>query len=266
VHIYSGLFYPALRDDLKQAAEEGRGAVVGGGGGGGEELAWRRTMTFSPTSVDPFMFDFLLVPVCEHLHWYLAVVCHPRRLLRCSGALLNGIIDLSGEEEAACIAIVDSLSSSGRRSKQLTDMLRRWLRFEHQRRHSPLSDVASQHGVDDGGVAGAAPERNVDLAEPACTTVHAKMPLQTNVVDCGLFVCMNAMHIVRDLDVWYREAVVEGADLRSLYDPKVASGYRQVLQHHMAHFASLYAQHHPAEPAAALGLSSDVEEIPGFSQ
>jgi Ulp1 family protease len=55
--------------------------------------------------------DYLLIPICENMHWLLAIVCFPREVT----SYVPGSVDL--ESYRPCILLFDSMSTYSRAPK-----------------------------------------------------------------------------------------------------------------------------------------------------
>lgn len=40
-----------------------------------------------------FEKDFIVIPICENLHWFLAIICYPKQMLSIRGAALEINLD-----------------------------------------------------------------------------------------------------------------------------------------------------------------------------
>lgn len=70
IHIFSSFFYRRLSSAKLSLLPSQDGTKTG------FDLvkSWTR-------KVDLFEKDFLIVPICENLHWFLAIICHPSKML-----------------------------------------------------------------------------------------------------------------------------------------------------------------------------------------
>lgn len=184
--------------------------------------------------------DYIFVPICEHLHWYLAVICHPRFMLGQDSDTPTGWatpdaleLDCAEDErlhdDRLCtILIFDSIG--GRRGGTLA------------RLKTFLVDEASEK-----------------LALPAArgrsVGINVKCPRQDNYTDCGLFCCQYVEAFLKEPDAVVGRS--KALDLAEWFPVQSARERRQRLQElvTLLHSASTYIA--PEDP----GHSSDIEEI-----
>ena len=208
-HLFSSFFY-------KRLVCEGHAGV--------------RTWT---EGINLFSKDFLIIPICEHLHWYLAIICYPRRIFARDekGSAGNPIEleDVVTDGPDVCyILIFDSL---GRSRPGTLSKLKSYLMDESK---DKLSVCAHK-------------ERS--------TGIMVKCPRQDNYTDCGLFCCQYFEAFLQQPD-----AIVNRAKLNNLVDwfsLDVVQGRRQRLKDIISRIASTSTYCLPTEPLH----SSDIEEI-----
>jgi len=179
VHAFSSHFFTKLQEEGLRAPD-------------GKDRAYDRVERWT-RGVDVFSKKFLVVPIVEHLHWSLAIVCHP-------GALVRVVRDrIAREEEEAeerargedddesdapridataepsgapppprpCIIFMDSLKMHS--APKVERFLRAFLELEWAKRKPDEPELKLKLKVD------------LPLVVP-------KVPMQTNSCDCGVYV------------------------------------------------------------------------------
>ncbi|KAL0563850.1 hypothetical protein V5O48_018212, partial [Marasmius crinis-equi] len=178
IHVFNSFFYKKLD---KKNIEEGYRAVA----------RWTSKM-------DIFQAQYIIIPVHESLHWYLAVIYQPQLVLEPpfenkDGPKMNEITETESgsvqaeqtttesreasdgtERQLPYILIMDSL---GQKHNQAIDKLSLYLEFE----------AASRHEKD--------PRK---LTKPVGK--HAQVPTQPNFCDCGIYVLHFARTFVEKTD------------------------------------------------------------------
>lgn len=128
--------------------------------------------------MDLFQKDFIIIPINEQSHWFLAIICFPSLIgpVTMDGCEANWV-KLEGQPiKQACVLIFDSLrdakESSGLRSRVVVAKLRDYLTSEYQRK----VNQNSQHCFNESNL----PTCGVKVPHPNKTTVR--------IVDC---ICCN---------------------------------------------------------------------------
>lgn len=210
-HLFSSFLYKKLTDD-------GQSGVRG----------WT-------DEVDIFAKDFLIVPICDNLHWYLAIICYPGRLTKRTvpGETSSNPIEVQescqdSEPSSCCILIFDSL---GRPRHPALNRLKTYLVDEAKDKMDHFIHREHIQGV------------------------MVKCPHQTNYTDCGLFCCHFFEYFLKDPDVAVAKA--NNHELTHWFPPAEAMNRRQTLKERIAMIASTSTYHHIEDN----GNSSDIEEI-----
>lgn len=135
----------------------------------------------------PSIFDkkFLLIPINQHLHWTLAVVCWAGNLMRGETE-----VDMFNEEqeEVPCILYFDSLGGSFRGKSHIY----KYLNFMR----------AKSLGQEGNDIKKFFTQTNLPL-------IKAKVPEQENMYDCGLFVLEYAKRLMKGDADRFEETVKE---------------------------------------------------------
>ena len=243
VKIFSSFFYKQLRTGSKRST--GSNAMKMG-----FDSVKRWTL-----NDDIFSYDFLLIPVCQALHWSLAVVCHPRvaMLRRAAEAAASSAAadDRSDEEEAAagstsaaaeeeglvesaaekrlqpCILYLDSLGCH--KTKLIGARLRGYLRreWDDKSRSKKQKKAATSGGArpssssssSSSSSTASAPSLNIKKAE--MPNVRLNVPMQNNGCDCGVFVLKYSECLLSLLEKPPSSAPARSTSGRSPYDAKV---------------------------------------------
>ncbi|KAJ8605568.1 hypothetical protein CTAYLR_000147 [Chrysophaeum taylorii] len=158
VHVFSSHFYTKLHETKICSRNQRQ-----------QREAYDRVARWT-RGVDVFAFDVLVVPIVEHLHWSLAVVCNPAKLLK------TDVEDLT-DDRAPCVIFMDSLKMH--RAATVHFNLRTWLCLEARKKNKPLHlDDTTAFSKD-----------HLPLATPA-------VPMQANGWDCGVFVLRYAIDLL----------------------------------------------------------------------
>ncbi|CAK4141064.1 unnamed protein product [Aphanomyces euteiches] len=123
-------------------------------------------------SVNIFELDFLFIPINESCHWSLAVICNP-------GALAKPFVDdprtTEASEKTSCILFFDSLRCHN--ETKIVSNLRSYLEKEFESRYNA-----------DGMV-------HFDASQ--AILVEPEVPRQSNSCDCGVFVLLYALELIK---------------------------------------------------------------------
>lgn len=133
VHLFSSFFYRKLLSSMERSTD---------------------TPSIPITKMDVFSKRFLLVPINESLHWYLAMLFNVPAM-QTEGAVTKATAC------QPCIVIFDSLGSRHRRGA--AERLKSFLIYE------------------------ARLKRGVELGRGDIQTIYARVPTQLNLTDCGCF-------------------------------------------------------------------------------
>lgn len=137
---------------------------------------------------DIFKLDYLIVPICENLHWYLAIVCHPWAILPSEADALGG-----GEEQP-----VLEVESGAEDARQATKEGEDECKFLGEIVKRPACTIllydslgASRQLVADRLAAylvrEAAEKLEIGALADRIQSCTLRGPLQPNLYDCGLF-------------------------------------------------------------------------------
>lgn len=168
--------------------------------------------------VDIFSKDYVFVPIHDHLHWSVVVVCHPGALL--GGADLQSVDLQTGEDENKRIAPrprpfflhLDSLGATGGHSSACTTALKHYLnnewRFKTVDENAPADSVPRLWAAASGKSDEPSGKVSRNLFS-ACKYTRPLVPRQDNHCDCGLFVCASVEYFVFRLPPSLNEEAVK---------------------------------------------------------
>eukprot|EP00158_Paraphelidium_tribonemae_P007875 Partr_v1_DN28385_c2_g1_i1_m79688 putative SUMO1 sentrin specific peptidase len=150
--------------------------------------------------VDIFAKDFLLIPINEHAHWYLAIVLNPGNLLVVPSEKTDNVVVIdddgeTAEEEPKCtyIVICDSL---GQARQHAIKVIKNYLTCEAQARkhitHTPL--IKGMKG---------------------------KLPVQPNHCDCGVYLLQYSEMFLNLPDNVGKQLVARDPELEDWFPTKV---------------------------------------------
>ncbi|KAF4594977.1 Ulp1 protease family protein [Ophiocordyceps camponoti-floridani] len=153
---------------------------------------------------DLFSYDYIIVPVNEHAHWYLAIICNVANALNgIPFPASNGVevIDVSEDRQEP----VDSPHTSKTAAEILPDAssgTTQQLTIKHPRivtldslghPHSPTTKALKEYLVEE-----ARDKKNADLAILPNGMKAKDVPTQNNFCDCGLFVLGYVEEFLKD--------------------------------------------------------------------
>lgn len=214
--------------------------------------------------VDLFEKSMLVIPINEALHWYLAVIMNPGKLIEkaelvaaanatvtANGTATNDDFDGDGlvveeviefDEDSCYIAILDSLFSSR------TGTIEKLKQYLIQEAHS---------------------KRSIRIDKKWMKGLHVKCPKQDNLTDCGCYLLQNVDEIFRSLPTikaglfhnnhpWYQ---VDRAKARRL---QLSRLMRECQEEYRTRHLLPVGQKHPQDLVVDVDgepASSDIEEI-----
>ena len=205
--------------------------------------------TESPCSlashVNIFEKRFLLFPINESLHWYLALVYQPDAIAfgDVHSSVAPSFEGSSNSEDAALpeqipyVIILDSLGSRHRRTA--VELIKSWIIFEAQRNFQ------------------------VEKSKKDFITLYPRLPLQLNFVDCGCFLLEYTERFLADPEMAI-QSILAKADMSKWFGQETASDRRCSIKRRIEQFEMEYksiSQHFKVETIATPSASSDIEEI-----
>ena len=155
VHIFSTSFYARLTTQVRFKEEVGLSAIQ----------KKHSRVKFWTKNVNIFEKKFVLIPVCEHSHWYLAIFINPG----------NISLNLKSRKERGepLLLILDSLGYGQTKSDVI---LRQYLQQEWLEKKPGLEEVC--------------------FSKKEMKTVKPKKPEQKNFTDCGIFLLHYAEKVI----------------------------------------------------------------------
>ena len=177
------------------------------------------------SKVDLFSKDFLIVPICENLHWYLALICFPHRVLvqetsastskamEETGLSEDGKTKKMDEKEAFEKCIILFFDSLDKRHINTGKILRSFLEEEAKARY---------------------PNKQVDFSK--LIVQYASVPRQPNYCDCGVFLLHYVEKFFENPEQNYLQLATKAPAMRKWFDideivekrDKIASLFKQL--------------------------------------
>ncbi|KAI6651649.1 Sentrin-specific protease 7 [Oopsacas minuta] len=179
VHIFNTFFYTKLTNNSSDSLSPQRISEKHG-----QVSNWTK-------NVNLFEKDFIVLPIHDHAHWFLAIICYPNLFGKDPMTRLedesNQLIDLDSlecksnrkkkqSEKKSCILIFDSLEI--KRTTVIYN-LKSYLKAEWEARYKSLGEYPFD-------------PKNHLIGH------HPKLPIQPNSSDCGLFVLQYAESFFTD--------------------------------------------------------------------
>ncbi|KAJ3124993.1 hypothetical protein HK100_011036, partial [Physocladia obscura] len=153
------------------------------------ENAYKRVKTWTKR-VNIFEKRFVVVPINERLHWYLAVIWNPGAYLKKADLAILNIEDDDGDETKECrLFIFDSLDG---KHPAVARVLSSYLRMEAMEKYGK------------------------EVADEPAKIVYAKVQSQLNYCDCGIFLCHYVTLMLRCPDLISR-AILKNMELTESY-------------------------------------------------
>jgi hypothetical protein len=143
-------------------------------------------------NVDIFSKDFIFIPIHDHLHWSLMIICHPGATIKLSPPEGKDQSIISKEPEAFIIHL-DSMKLGGHTSLPIIKLIKHYLQNEWNAKlkdSSASSNVAKKWSEDHPGEV-----RSFKLLK----FKRPNLPKQDNYFDCGCFVCAFVEHFLAHL-------------------------------------------------------------------
>jgi len=160
IHIFSTMFYKRLLQSPKKTAKKVADYETDPTLSSSEKRHFR--VAGWTKHVDLFSKDFVIVPICEHDHWYLVVIIRP-------GLIVNPVKSeeriLKGEP---FVLVLDSIG--GTKSAAVTN-IRHYLACEWRKKKC----------------AGEEPSKEFSFTAAEMRTIRPRKPEQENGSDCGIF-------------------------------------------------------------------------------
>ena len=148
VHMFSTMFYKRLTSSHKVKAKEEQGLSSA-------QKKHNRVKTWTK-NVNIFEKSFVIIPICEHSHWYLVIIIRPD--------LVNRDLEVKQKEGEPLFLVLDSLGGG---KSGAVENIRHYLEQEWLAKN---------------------PEHtNVSFRKKDIKTVRPKKPEQENFSDCGIF-------------------------------------------------------------------------------
>ena len=156
------------------------------------------------SKIDVFALDFLIIPINEHAHWFMAIILFPGRLLNSADNMST--VDASALDSMTYLVICDSLGQS------------RPGAIEHLKDYL----VAS--------VKDRKPDIDVQMLKQSIIGVHANLPQQPNSVDCGVYVLQYVELFLKDPYIIAPKLLESAKALEDWFKPVDITNKRKALR------------------------------------
>eukprot|EP00890_Picochlorum_soloecismus_P002332 jgi/Picsp_1/309/NSC_00308-R1_protein len=142
-------------------------------------------------NVDIFSKDFIFIPIHDHLHWSLMIICHPGATIKLP--LPEGKSYSVSKEPEAFIIHLDSMKSGGHTSLPIIKLIKHYLQNEW---NAKLKDSSASSNIakmwSEGHPGEVRSFKMMKFKRP-------NLPKQENHFDCGCFVCAFVEHFLAHL-------------------------------------------------------------------
>ena len=149
VHMFSTMFYKRMTSSLKSKAKEEQGLTSA-------QKKHSRVKNWTK-NVNIFAKKFVIIPICEHSHWYLVIIINPGQMVCDAESRQNG----DGEP---LFLVLDSLGGG---KSGAVENIRHYLEQEWLAKHPELAQVS--------------------FSKKEMKTLRPEKPEQENFSDCGIF-------------------------------------------------------------------------------
>ncbi|KAJ8687566.1 hypothetical protein QAD02_023360 [Eretmocerus hayati] len=142
-------------------------------------------------SINIFEKNFIIIPVNEHAHWYLVIICFPG-LVGTDDQTARDKFEGKSTIRGPCILIFDSLSTS--KKTRVVQILRTYLHSEYEAKFG----------------------ENKSFDNEVLKVIYPSAPSQKNATDCGLFILQYVESFFatptllpnQSLKKWFRDSVI----------------------------------------------------------
>lgn len=284
IHIFSSFFYRRLSSEKMTKTKDSESKT-------GYDLVktWTR-------KVDIFAKDFVVVPINESLHWYLAIICHPKRMLlegyfdpngtddsenaengkakndtevndtevNDTDRKLGGLLEISSEPESLSQkSIILDLDEEEEEEDQKTRIfIFNSLGLASRGKNLPvinrLREYLKLEALD---------KFNLGTSKDHCTGHVVKVPQQENFTDCGCFLLQFVDEFFKAIPKNIETQIIDRAnDLSDWFDPELAQNRRKIMKERVKKLARDFTEREALKPkedekTEHEDRSSDIEEI-----
>lgn len=196
--------------------------------------------------IDIFSKDFIVVPICENLHWYVAIICYPQQMLQERPEVID-IVDAYDDKQTddkprTTILFLDSLGiTTGLKMSYTLKRLSRYLVHE------------------------AADKRGVKTSRDLVFGKAVRVPKQNNFSDCGCFLLQYVEQFFNGPPEQIYHDMLTTDDYSNWFPPSAAACRRLSMRKRIDELAEDYqsraALRASKERIVIEDRSSDVEEI-----
>ncbi|EPE34126.1 Cysteine proteinase [Glarea lozoyensis ATCC 20868] len=190
--------------------------------GRGREIDYNAVERWT-NKVDLLSYDYIIVPIHENSHWYLAIICNASNLL---AEKEIEILDSQESVEELGSDDINGLSSNAlsNSTMKLSAVKTRILTLDSMGgRHSPTCTKLRDYLVEE-----IAAKKGIRISAPGALGLTVKnLPRQRNDYDCGIFLLNYVEEFLKDPDEFYRKALAgENLDV----DPRDALETRRIIR------------------------------------
>lgn len=271
VHIYSSFFYRRLSSP-KVKKKDGRILT-----GFDMVKSWTR-------KIDIFEKNYLVVPINENLHWYLAIICFPSRMLSDEFKEVENDkeeiekdedeveVESEGDEKSMNSVIVDldpvDSSEECSSSSSLEPESTRILIFDSLGLASRAKGIGVINRLRTYLQAEAQDKLSRSARKSSCAGNICRVPRQENYTDCGCFLLQFVEEFFKATPQpqFLKNLADKKFDLSDWFPPEIAQNRRQIMKERIESFAADYAERLKLFPESVKESikedhSSDIEEI-----
>ena len=175
------------------------------------------------SKVDVFTLDFLIIPINEHAHWYLAIILFPGRLLDAADKMSVGEVPV---DDAIVLDSEQDHVESGSPKLDTTTYVIICDSLGQSRpgaiRHLKEYLVAL--------VKDRKPDADVQLLKQSIKGMRANLPQQPNYCDCGVYILQYVEHFLKDPYLFAPKLIERSKELEEWFKPRDISNKRMIIR------------------------------------
>lgn len=202
---------------------------------------------FSWVKEDIFQKEFLVFPINQSLHWYLAVICSP-------GGCCEQIAPKREQTDMVDLSDISSDGGDSNRSFDAQDTLILIFDSLNYRYRTKLINSLKKFLISYGR------RRGDRVNEKKIHARYLNVPTQPNLYDCGCYLVKNVENFVKDADrVYTNVSQCNNTDLWNWYLHLEASRVRDEIYDIVTQFSTEYSDLHP--DSSAILISTDEDDV-----
>lgn len=180
-YFFNSFFYKKLTDNQSDFISEETKALAGMPLGEMDEVSLQALRCYDLTKnwtkhVDLFEKDYLFIPICEHLHWSLLIVCHP------GCGIIKDMPQHKQDPNVVGTFMIHLDSLRSHKSFEMGKLVKMYLQNEWKAKLRQGGNSAAKRWQ------AAHPGETRDFLKMNVRRPH--VPRQDNHFDCGLFLCV----------------------------------------------------------------------------